>query len=100
LLINQDGTTRYLKAEDFTIEPTAEWTSPHTGATYPAGWNVTLNDVDGEPLNFAVTPLMADQELHGGSIAYWEGAVQLSGDVTGYGYAELTGYVDSMTGRF
>jgi predicted secreted hydrolase len=43
---------------------------------------------------------MEDQELHNGQIAYWEGAVRLSGDVTGYGYAELTGYADSMTGRF
>ncbi len=100
LLVNADGTTHYLKAEDFTIEPTSEWTSPHTGATYPAGWNVTLKDVDGAPVNFSVTPLLADQELHGGSIAYWEGAVEISGDVSGYGYAELTGYVDSMTGRF
>jgi hypothetical protein len=26
--------------------------------------------------------------------------VRISGDATGYGYAELTGYVDALTGRF
>lgn len=100
LFVNEDGSTQYLKAEDFTIEATGEWTSPHTSANYPAGWTVTLNSVEAEPITFTVTPMLADQELHGGSIAYWEGAVQLSGDVSGYGYAELTGYVDSMIGRF
>lgn len=102
LLIEADGSTRYLKADDFSITPTGTWTSPYTGAVYPSGWDVTVAGAgaDGGPLRFSITPLLADQELHGGGIAYWEGAVQLAGDVTGYGYAELTGYVDAMTGRF
>jgi predicted secreted hydrolase len=99
LMIEADGTTRYLRAEDFEITRTSEWRSPHTDAVYPASWTITINDgVD--DLEFIVTPLQPDQELHSGAIAYWEGAVRLSGDVTGYGYAELTGYVDTMTGRF
>jgi predicted secreted hydrolase len=100
LLIEPDGSTRYLSAEDFTIESTATWTSPHSGATYPAGWEVSINMGDAEPLDFTVTPLLADQELLADVSVYWEGAVRLSGDVTGYGYAELTGYANSMTGRF
>ncbi len=100
LLINEDGSTRYLNADDFTIQTTSEWTSPHTGATYPAGWEISVNDDNGETLDFTVTPMIDDQELHSGQIAYWEGAVRLSGNVTGYGYAELTGYADTMTGRF
>ena len=48
----------------------------------------------------SVTPLQADQELHSSDIIYWEGAVRVSGDVSGYGYAELTGYAGSMQGRF
>jgi predicted secreted hydrolase len=100
LLINEDGSTRYLKADDFTIKAMGAWTSPHAGATYPAGWEISLNDENGDPINFIVTPLIDDQELHSGTIAYWEGAVRLSGDVTGYGYAELTGYAQTMTGRF
>lgn len=99
LLVNADGSTRYLPAEAITIEPTGTWESPHTGAVYPAGWSITVM-LDGEPLRLTLTPQIADQELHGGGIAYWEGTVRISGDATGYGYAELTGYADSMTGRF
>src|SRR5262249_1386515 len=43
LLVNPDGRTRYLKHDDFTIESTGIWTSPHTKATYPAGWNMNVN---------------------------------------------------------
>ncbi len=102
LLIEADGSARYLDAADFTITPTGTWASPHTGAVYPSGWEIVVSGAgaDGGPLRFAVTPLLADQELHGGGIAYWEGAVRLSGGVSGYGYAELTGYADTMTGRF
>jgi predicted secreted hydrolase len=100
LLVNPDGSTRYLKADDFTFEVTDTWTSPHTGATYPAGWNITVNTGEAEPLRITLTPLLADQELHGGGTDYWEGAVRISGDQTGYGYAELTGYVQAMTNRF
>ncbi len=100
LLVNADGSTQYLNADDFTITATDSWTSPHTSATYPAGWEVALRPAGSAPLRFTLTPLMADQELHGGDIAYWEGAVRIDGDVSGYGYAELTGYVGAMTGRF
>ena len=31
---------RRLASGAFTIQPSGTWTSPHTGATYPAGWNV------------------------------------------------------------
>jgi predicted secreted hydrolase len=100
LLVNADGSTRYLNADDFTIEATATWTSPHTGATYPSGWDIRVDIGEDQPLRFSATPQIADQELHSGDIAYWEGTVRLSGDVTGYGYVELTGYADSMMGRF
>ncbi|MBW4437255.1 MAG: hypothetical protein KME04_08980 [Pleurocapsa minor GSE-CHR-MK-17-07R] len=100
LLVNADGTTEYLPAESFTITPSGEtWISPHTGAEYPAGWEIAIQP-QGEPITLTLTPLLADQELNGGGIAYWEGAVQITGSATGYGYAELTGYVDAMTGRF
>ncbi len=99
MYIFPDGSTRYLPAETFTITPTRTWQSPHTGALYPAGWDVRIAAGDLQ-LAFAVTPLMADQELHGTNVSYWEGAVSVSGDVTGVGYAELTGYVETMEGRF
>lgn len=100
LLIQADGTTEYLAAESFTIEATGTWESPHTGAVYPSGWVITVDPPESEAFRITVTPQMLDQELHGGGIAYYEGSVRISGDATGYGYAELTGYVDAMTGRF
>jgi predicted secreted hydrolase len=100
LLINPDGTTEYLAADDFVIEATGTWESPHTGAVYPSGWVITVNPTNSPPFTITVTPQMLDQELHGGGIAYYEGSVRITGDATGYGYAELTGYVDAMTGRF
>jgi predicted secreted hydrolase len=90
-----DGSTQELGAA--LAEPLETWTSPHTGATYPSGWLLTLPD--GERLT--VQPQLADQELWfpevgaatgAGSMSYWEGAVRVSGDRTGLGYVELTGY--------
>lgn len=100
ILVNPDGTTHYLNHTDFTIDSTGTWKSPHTGATYPAGWDITVNTGDPTPLHITLTPLLADQELTGTGADYWEGAVRISGDQTGYGYAELTGYVQAMTNRF
>jgi predicted secreted hydrolase len=100
LLIHEDGTTEYLPADAFTIEATGTWESPHTGAVYPSGWVIAVNPPQSEAFSITVTPQMLDQELHGGGIAYYEGSVRIGGDATGYGYAELTGYVDAMTGRF
>ena len=98
LYIAPDGGTRYLDSGDFTIAVTDTWRSPHTEAEYPAGWQIEIYGDDG--LRIGVTPLQADQELHGAGIIYWEGAVEISGDKSGYGYAELTGYVGSMQNRF
>jgi predicted secreted hydrolase len=99
LLVLPDGRTRRLEAGDFTLDATDTWTSPHTGAVYPAGWRIRVDVGEAEPLNLTLTPLVADQELREG-IAYWEGAVRVTGGVTGYGYAELTGYAGPMNGRF
>jgi predicted secreted hydrolase len=99
MYVYPDGSTRYLPSSDFTITPTDTWTSPHTGAVYPSGWEVTVNSGDVQ-LAFTITPFIRDQELYGSNVEYWEGAVQVTGDVTGVGYAELTGYVDTMQGRF
>ncbi len=98
LLVYPDGGVRTLDAADFSLTVTDTWRSPHTDALYPARWDVQVLGAEG--FRFNVAPLLADQELHGAGIQYWEGAVQVSGDVSGFGYAELTGYVDSMRDRF
>ncbi len=99
LLINADGTTRLLASSDFSITPTGTWTSPHTGTEYPSGWEIVVNIGEATPLHLTLMPLLPDQELHKG-IIYWEGAVHISGDATGYGYAELVGYREAMGGLF
>ena len=98
LLVHRDGSSTYLRAEDIQIAVSATWRSPHSDAVYPAGWRIEIEGDNG--FGIAVKPLQADQELHNAGIVYWEGAVAVSGDKTGYGYAELTGYVDSMQNRF
>ena len=82
-----DGTRTPLAVGDFTIEPRGTWRAPD-GVTYPARWRLR---VPGHGLDLEVAPLLADQELRL-AVRYWEGAVAVSGSVTGRGYAELTGY--------
>ncbi len=99
--IAADGTIRQLKSGDFEILPTSEWRSPHSGAIYPAGWQIRIKSLD---LILTVTPLLDDQELNL-SFVYWEGAVKIAGQqngirVDGYGFVELTGYAQSMQGQF
>lgn len=98
LYIYPDGSTRYLDSGDFFITAADTWRSPHSGGEYPASWDITVRGDDG--FQIQVTPLQADQELHSAGIIYWEGAVEVSGDKSGFGYAELTGYVGSMQNRF
>jgi len=99
-LVERDGTTRALSADDFTLTSESHWTSPHTGARYPA--TVTLR-VPAHGLELALRPLVDDCELRDGGAAalvYWEGPVAVTGSVTGRGYAERTGYAGSLAGRF
>ncbi len=98
LFILADGRTQALKAADIDIAVTERWRSPHSAALYPAGWHIAIAGADG--FRISVKPLLADQELHSAGIVYWEGAVEISGEKTGSGYAELTGYVGTMQGRF
>ncbi len=96
-LVAQDGALTVLDGDDFTITPTATWTSPETGVTYPSEWTVGLPEQD---LILTVTPTMPDQELDttaSTGVIYWEGEVTVAGDragtpVAGLGYVELTGY--------
>jgi predicted secreted hydrolase len=96
-LVDAEGVVRNLAAADFTVEATATWTSPATGATYPAGWTVTI---PGERLVIGLTPTVAQQELvtrASTGVTYWEGSQAVSATragrpVGGEAYVELTGY--------
>lgn len=90
-----DGSKRGLTGADVQIETLDYWQSPHTEATYPAQWKLTIPD---EGIDVLITPLLNDQELRV-STKYWEGAVKAEGAQNGYGYIELTGYTESIGGR-
>ena len=104
-LVDPPGQTRHLKLADFQVKATGTWKSPHSGATYPAGWQIAI---PGAGLDLTLTPTLADQEVRAGApaqVSYWEGQVTDPGParrppITGQGYVELTGYAGAMGGRF
>jgi predicted secreted hydrolase len=104
-LVDANGQTRHLNLKDFQVKAAGAWKSPHTGATYPAGWQITI---PGESLNLTLTPTLADQEVRAtvpAKVSYWEGQVKIQGEkagkpLSGRGYVELTGYAGGLGGRF
>ncbi|MBI5607873.1 MAG: carotenoid 1,2-hydratase [Deltaproteobacteria bacterium] len=95
---------RVLTPDDFFVQVTGEWPSPHTGARYPSGWRVTIAS---QGLDLILTPAVVDQELYGEhqywpGPEYWEGAVDIAdadGQPIGRGYVELDGYNRNLFGR-
>jgi predicted secreted hydrolase len=103
--VRADGSSVQLPPGSFTVQKTATWTSPGSGAVYPAGWHIV---VPAHHADLTVSPAMADQELRlnkMGALDYWEGACTSTGtignlQVTGVGYTELTGYAGSLRAGF
>lgn len=99
-LVAPSGTVSHLSSDEFSVTATATWTSPHSGATYPAGWRI---DVPSQELVVDLTPTVADQELdtqRTTGVIYWEGsqhvaASQAGSALSGDAYVELTGYAAS-----
>ena len=93
-LIERDGRTRSLAAAEASIDVLDRWTSPDSGARYPAAWRIRIPAAG---LDLRVVPLLAGQELRL-SFRYWEGAVRVTGTaegarpLNGRGFVELTGY--------
>ena len=103
-LVDPDGGTRHLPADAFAVEATAEWMSPRSGATYPAGWRISI---PAEDLEIELQPTVADQELDTRAttgVIYWEGsqvvrATRAGVAVGGQAYVELTGYATVLAGQ-
>jgi predicted secreted hydrolase len=98
-VVSVDGSTLALGAADLEFVPLTSWTSPRTGAAYPARLRLRIPRAG---LDLEVAPLLADAEIDGRSstgVVYWEGPVAISGSTTGEGYLELTGYAAPLTGR-
>lgn len=93
-----DHPLRLLDASAARLRATGSWTSPKSGISWPSGWRLTLPDAN---LDLTLEPILKNQELNL-AFRYWEGAVRVEGiadgrPVTGWGYAELTGYEASRT---
>ncbi len=100
-LVDPDGTAHHLDEDDFTVEVTARWISPDTGADYPAGWTI---GVPGDDLTIRLAPSVAAQELDTRAttgVVYWEGsqrvdATREGAPLGGEAYVELTGYAAAV----
>lgn len=94
-----DGKAILLSPDQIAMTPTATWTSPKSGYTYPSQWLVTVPDG-----SFTVTPVQQDQELYlPGQHTYFEGDCTISGTLngnaaTGLGYTEVNPYFESSSG--
>ena len=97
--IAADGSASDIPSNQIQVQATGSWTSPVTGGVYPSGWRLSL---PGQQASLTLTPLLRDQELvttHSTGVAYWEGAVGVTGSVAGQpaageSYVELTGYAN------
>ena len=99
-LVAADGSARHLAAANVVVEPLGGWTSPATGAAYPARVRVRVPSAG---LDLELRPWVAAAEIDARAstgVAYWEGPVTVSGTAAGAGYLELTGYAGSLSGRF
>jgi len=95
--VDADGNSTHLAREDFILEATDYWRSPHTDAKYPSRWRVQVPRFG---IDVKVSPVMPDQELDTRGttmIVYWEGACVVEGkhneqETAGRAYVELVGY--------
>ena len=101
IIVDENGKSRFLSANEVSIEVLRYWNSPHSQIKYPAAWKLTIPS---ESLELQITPAIADQELNL-TVRYWEGAVKVSGKyknnneiVAGKGYVELAGYEPDTSG--
>ena len=91
------GLLRHLSGGDISLTPTNSWRSPASGVEYPSGWLLEISSLD---LEITLFPVQQNAEF-GDSlyvpIAYWEGAVAVTGvkegqKIAGNGFVELVGY--------
>lgn len=98
--IMADGKSQHLQLADYTLVPQKYWTSKATGARYPISWTATVPSLH---LTLQIEAAVPHQELVLKPIAYWEGAIRVTGNrvdtaVRGRGYMELTGYSGPLVG--
>jgi predicted secreted hydrolase len=97
-LIAADGAATPLQSAQFRMTATDFWKSGKTTARYPIGWRVEIPE---RQIVLDVRAVLENQELALLPLAYWEGAVDVSGTregkpLKGRGYLELTGYAGPL----
>ena len=104
--VDTKGTIGHVGPDRFQWTTLAKWHSPKSGADYPTSVRLTaFNPATGKQETFTIEPVVANQELAGqaGGISYWEGACRVrdeAGKEIGRAYLELTGYAQSLKGKF
>ena len=96
-VVGKNGQSQHIRRDEFLMTVRDTWTSPHTKAVYPAGWQLQIFP---SSIDLSIKPNLADQEMLTSRITgeiYWEGSVSVKGtkegqEITGHGYVELTGY--------
>jgi predicted secreted hydrolase len=99
-LVDGQGRTMHLAADDFTLTPAGATFRAPSGAVYPIRWSIEIAKAE---LSLDVTTPLENQELstEGAGISYWEGVIDVNGRsgsraLTGRGYLEMTGYRGSL----
>lgn len=92
VIIDKAGLKRQINREEADLEVT-ESRKNSSGIEYPSGWNLKIPS---EKIELKIIPAVRDQFLDV-TVKYWEGSVTVKGkknntDISGRGYAELTGY--------
>ena len=85
--VNRDGTKKSLSAHDFELEEMAY--STIKGKQIPTKWKISL--LGSDPINIE-TKVLNTNSWMATSFPYWEGPISFSGDLSGVGYLEMTGY--------
>ncbi len=101
--IHPDATETLLPASALHVTILNHWTSPTSDATYPSGWQLTIDNLQLHA-SLTLTPELQNQELiatQSTGNTYWEGAVTIHGQsvnnsISGEGYVELTGYAHAQ----
>ncbi len=104
--IDAQSVVRQIGPDKFDWKIMDHWRSPKTGSQYPSLVELSAqNPETGGKEHFIVQPFAADQELAGkvGGVGYWEGACRVLDEnkrEIGRAYMELTGYGESLKGKF
>ena len=104
-IIDPEGNTTRYSSDQFKWSSIDFWTSPRGGARYPIEYSISWIDREGQTQLLVIRSLPKDQEINGpiSGFTYYEGAgivYDEDGLEVGKSYTELTGYVESLYGRF